>query len=70
MEVTYTRAKVPNSFSRRMKLLCNTLTEHDELKEGKKNTYGDNDNDGNVTVSDERSSFDFKYDDDDNVNRH
>ena len=30
MEVTYTRAKVPNSFSRRMKLLCNTLTEHDK----------------------------------------
>ena len=37
MEATYTRAKVPNSFSRRMKLLCNTLTEHDKLKEGKKN---------------------------------
>ena len=29
----YTRAKVPNSFSRRMNLLCNTLTEHDELFE-------------------------------------
>ena len=30
------------------------------------------DDDGNVTVSEERSSFDFKYDDDDddNVNRH
>ena len=37
MEVTYVRATVPNSFSRRMKLLCNTLTEHDKLKEGKKN---------------------------------
>ena len=36
METTYIRAKVPNSFSRRMKLLCNTLTEHDKLKEGKK----------------------------------
>ena len=24
----------------------------------------DSDDDGNVTVSDERSSFDFKYDDD------
>ena len=35
-----------------------------------KNTDGENDNDGNVIVSDERSSFDFKYDDDDNVNRH
>ena len=33
MEVTYTREKVPNSFSRRMKLSCNTLTEHDKLKE-------------------------------------
>ena len=31
MEVTYTRAKVPNSFSRRMKLLCNTLVEHDKV---------------------------------------
>ena len=26
-------AKVPNSFSRRMKLLCNTFIEHDKLKE-------------------------------------
>ena len=31
MEVTYIRAKVPNSFSRRMKLLCNTLVEHDNI---------------------------------------
>ena len=31
---------------------------------------GDDDDDGNLTVSDERSSFHFKYDDDDNVNRH
>ena len=29
MEVTYTRAKAPNSFSRRMKLLCNTLVVKD-----------------------------------------
>ena len=29
----------------------------------------DDDDDGNVTVSDGRS-FDFKYDDDDNVNSH
>ena len=36
MEVTYIRAKVSNSFSRRMKLLCNTLIEHDMLKEGKR----------------------------------
>ena len=36
MEITYIRAKVPNSFSRRMKLLCNTLVEHDKLKEGKR----------------------------------
>ena len=36
MEVTYIRAKVPNSFSRRMKLLCNTLIGHDKLKEGKR----------------------------------
>ena len=28
------------------------------------------DDDGNVTVCDERSSFDFKFDDDDNVNCH
>ena len=31
MEATYIRAKVPNSFSRRMKLLCNTLVEHEKL---------------------------------------
>ena len=30
----------------------------------------DDDDGGNVTVGDERSSFDFKYDDDDNVNCH
>ena len=36
MEATYIRAKVPNSFSRRMKLLCNTLIGHDMLKEGKR----------------------------------
>ena len=29
--------------------------------------YGDDEDDGNLTVSDERSSFDFKNDDDDNV---
>ena len=32
MEVTNIRAKVPNSFSKRMKLLCNTPVEHDKLK--------------------------------------
>ena len=37
MEVTYIRAKVPNSFSRRMKLLYNMLIEHDELKENSMN---------------------------------
>ena len=31
---------------------------------------GDDDDDGNVSGYDERSSFDLKYDDDDNVNRH
>ena len=31
---------------------------------------GDDDDDGNVTVSDERSSFDIKYDDDDDVRHH
>ena len=35
MEVTYIRAKVPNSFSKRMKLL-HTLIEHVMLKEGKR----------------------------------
>ena len=30
----------------------------------------DDDDDGNVTISDERSSFDLKYDDDDDTRRH
>ena len=30
----------------------------------------DDDDDGNLSVCDERSSFDFKYDVDDNANRH
>ena len=31
---------------------------------------GDNDDDGNITVSVERLSFDLEYDDDDDVRRH
>ena len=31
---------------------------------------GDGDDDGNITVSDERLSFDLKNDDDDDVNRY
>ena len=31
---------------------------------------GDDDDDWNITVSDKRPSFNLKYDDDDNVNRH
>ena len=30
----------------------------------------DDDDDGNLSVCDERSSFDFKYEDDDNVKLH
>ena len=31
---------------------------------------GDDDDDGNLYICDERLSFNFKCDDDDNVNRH
>ena len=31
---------------------------------------GDDDDDGNLYICDERLSFNFKYDDDDKVNRH
>ena len=31
---------------------------------------GDDDDDRNLSICDERSSFNFKYDDDDNVNCH
>ena len=31
---------------------------------------GDDDDDGNIRVSEERSSFNIKYDDDDDVRRH
>ena len=31
---------------------------------------GDDDDDGNLYICDERLSFNFKYDNDDNVNRH
>ena len=31
---------------------------------------GDNGDDGYLSVCDKKSSFDLKYDDDDNINRH